>query len=105
MKLLKQLWDFVFGVLLIGGAPLGVVGLVTILGDLYQRLFSVTIPDSVGMAVTGFGMLVAFAAFIAAIWYRLRHRLIPRGFAVAEAVLGVVGAVMFMALIAMQYIQ
>lgn len=36
MKLICLSWDFVFGMLLIGGAPLCVVALTVILGDIYE---------------------------------------------------------------------
>lgn len=105
MRFVKQSWDFVFGILLIGSAPLGVISAVQLLLGGLEHLIGASIPDSVGMAVTGFGMLLAFVAFIAAIWYRLHHRLIHVGFAVIEAVLAVVADVMMMAVCAMQYIS
>lgn len=105
MRLVKQCWDFAFGFLLIGSAPLGVFGVVLLLLGLIERLLGVSIPESVCMAARGFGWLLAFVAFIAAIWYRLRHRLIHVGFAVIEAVLAVVADVMLMAVCAMQHIR
>ena len=45
MKLIRQSWDFLFGALLIGGAPICVLALTVVLGDLYQSLFHVIISE------------------------------------------------------------
>lgn len=89
---MKYLWDFIFGILLIGGAPWSVLALWIIGGDLFQRCTHIVISDTVFMVITGIVLILALVTFGAAIAYRVRRRLLPTGFIVAEAFLGVVGA-------------
>ena len=90
---MKYLWDFIFGVLLIGGAPWSVIALVTVVGDLIQKLFHVVIPDGVSIFAGFMSLALGFAAFIGAIMFRFGRRIIPRGFLVGEVLLGLFGAV------------
>ena len=89
---MRKLWDFIFGVLLIGGAPWSVIGLATVVGDFLQNHIHVVTSDAVDYVVIGIIMVLAFLAFCGAVAYRLRKRLIPRGFIVAEGILGILGA-------------
>jgi hypothetical protein len=92
MKLLAQTWDVLFGALLIGGAPWVVIALSVILGDLYERLFQTTVPDKVGTVACVVMFITAFIAFAGAIQFRVRRRILPVGFVILEAFLGVAGA-------------
>ncbi len=92
MRLLRLSWDFLFGILLIGGAPWCVLALVIILGDGFQKMFHVVIPDSVNYPLTWVALLGALAVFILAIRHRVRRRLLPKGFLALELLLGIGGA-------------
>jgi hypothetical protein len=94
MKHIRLLWDFLFGVLLIGGAPWAVLGLTVVLGDLCQSQFHVVIPE----LIFGIMLLAAIAAFCFAISYRVFHRLLPKPFIVLEIILGMAGAIFFFGL-------
>ena len=83
------------GVLLFGGAPWSVIGLATVIGDFLQKHIHIVTSDAVDNVVIGIIMVAAFLAFGGAIAFRLRKRLLPRGFIVAEVFLGVVGAFVF----------
>ena len=92
MKLVRQSWDFLFGALLIGGAPLCVMTLTVILGGLYESLFQVIISEGISFVVFGVMFITAVAAFAYAIRVRLRRRLLPRGILVLEVLLGTISA-------------
>ncbi len=94
---MKYLWDFIFGVLLIGGAPWSVIAVVVVVSDLLEKHAHIVASDTVALVISGIMFITALFVFGAAIAYRLRKRLLPRGFIVAEIFLGVVGAfVLFM---------
>ena len=90
---MKYLWDFIFGVLLIGGAPWSVIALVVVVGDLVQKYTHIDVPDTVALIISGIVFITTFLVFGAAVAYRVKKRLLPRGFIMAEVLLGVVGAV------------
>ena len=88
----RKLLDFAFGALLFGVAPMSVFALAIFIGELLHRFTTVVIPHSVGF---GIGVIVyasALLAFVGALFYRLRKRMLPRGFIAAEVVLGIIGA-------------
>jgi hypothetical protein len=94
---MKYLWDFMFGVLLIGRAPWSVIGLATVVGDFLQKHTRIVTSDAVDYVIISIIMVAAFFAFGGAVAFRIKKRLLPRGFIVAEVLLGVVGAfVLFM---------
>jgi hypothetical protein len=97
MKLVRLSWDFFFGALLIGGAPVSVIALTVVLGDLYQSVFHVIIPEGASLVVFCAMSLAAVAAFACAVRYRLRRRLLPKGVVVLEVLVGVIGAVVLYA--------
>ena len=103
---MKNLWDFLFGTLLIGGAPWSILALWFVVGDLFEKYTHVAISDTVGLVITGIVLILTLVAFGAAVVYRFRKRLLPRGFIVAEVCLGVVGAILLLGYYAavMQYI-
>src|SRR4051812_8360973 len=92
MKFVRLSWDFLFGVLLIGGAPMCVIALTVILGNLYQTLFHVIIADSSDLVMGGAMFFMAVAAFAYAIRFRLRRRLLPKSVILLEVLLGIIGA-------------
>ena len=92
MKLLRQSWDFLFGAILIGGAPLSVIGLFVTVGDSLQWLLKFTISIPVGF-IFGFAVIaVAIGAFVVAIRFRIRRRIVPSLLVVLEIILGVAWA-------------
>jgi len=50
---MKYLWDFIFGILLIGGAPWSVIGLATVIGDFLQKHIHIVTSDAVDNVVIG----------------------------------------------------
>jgi hypothetical protein len=92
MKSLRLIWDFLFGALLIGGAPMCVMALTVVLADFCQALLQVVIPEGVSLAIFVLMSLTSIAAFAYAIRFRLRRRLLPKAVILAEVVLGAVGA-------------
>jgi drug/metabolite transporter (DMT)-like permease len=97
MKPIRLSWDFVFGVLLIGGAPMSIFALMVVLGDSFQKLSHIRIPNTVGFVMFAIMFISALLAFIFALRFRLRKRLLPRVFIVVEALLGIVGALFLFA--------
>jgi hypothetical protein len=92
MKLLRQVWDLLFGVLLIGGAPLSVIGLWATVVVSIQWLLKFTIPIPVGL-ISGFAVIaLAIGAFVVAIRFRIRRRILPSWLVVFEIILGVAWA-------------
>jgi hypothetical protein len=92
MKFLRQLWDFLFGVLLIAGAPLSVIGLWVTVAVSLQWLLKFTIPMPVGF-IFGFAVIAtAIGAFVVAIRFRIRRRIVPSWLVVFEIILGVAWA-------------
>lgn len=91
---MKHLWDFIFGVLLIGGAPWSVMAFVILVGDLVQKYVHVDFMGTVGFVVFGIMAITAFLAFGAAVAYRVKKRVLPRGFIIAEVLIGVIGAIL-----------
>jgi len=92
MKLVRLSWDFLFGVLLIGGAPLCAMALTMILLFLNESRFPVIISEGIGFVILGVMFITAVAAFAYAIRFRLRRRLLPKGVVVLEVLLGIIGA-------------
>ena len=89
MKLLRQFWDFLFGAILIGGAPKSVIGLFVTVGDSLHWLLKFTISIPVGL-IFGFAVIaVAIGAFVVAIRFRIRRRIVPSWLVVLEIILGV----------------
>lgn len=92
MKLIQQSWDFLFGALLIGGAPLSVIALTVVSGDFAQRLLKAKTPEPVVTTIVLLSWIVALVAFVAAIRTRMRRRILPGWLVFAEAILGVAWA-------------
>jgi hypothetical protein len=92
MKSLRLFWDFLFGVLLIGGAPMSVLALTVVLADSYRAVFHIVIPQGTSLILVVLSFVMAVVAFACAIRFRLRRRLLPKGAIVGEAVLGLIGA-------------
>jgi hypothetical protein len=96
MNILKFFWDFIWGVLLIGFAPLAVYFILCFFAKWVLPLKEKeTIPSN---AVILFG-LIAFAAtlltFVMSIRLRLHHRMLPKPIIVFEIILGVFGAFLY----------
>jgi hypothetical protein len=88
----RKLLDFAFGVLLFGVTPMSVFALAILIGELLHRLSHVVIPHSVGSAIGIIVYVLALLGFIGAFVFRLRKRILPRGYIVAEVLLGIIGA-------------
>ncbi len=106
-RLSTKIWDFVFGSLLVGGAPLGTYWLLALLLDwpcnLMFRHYGERPAFILQMITLGIATLAAMAAFGFAIFWRTRHRLIPTWLLVFEVVVGIVGAFFFFGFIALCY--
>ena len=95
---LAELWDVLFGIIVIGGAPFagGTLATMLVLGCL--KVFHVSetsaIYDISGMTSL---LLGAGLAFCMALFYRIRKRLTPKPYIVLEALLGIFGALVFFA--------
>ena len=82
----QKIWDFLFGVTLIGGAPIAmfcVAGFVLRLAD---------ISRFVGPVI----LICASAAFACACLWRKKHRVLPGSFFVAEVATAICATVLFM---------
>jgi hypothetical protein len=95
MKIFAKFFDFVYGVVLIGGAPLSVFFLPALIVEIFSPFFHFRIPDIVGMIIVGFFMLAAFAALVVAATHRAHHRLAPRSLKVVEIIFGILLALWF----------
>ena len=89
----RKLLDFAFGALLFGVAPMSVFALAIFIGELLHRFSTFVIPHSAGFAIGIIVYASALLAFVGAFVFRLRKRMLPRGFIVAEIVLGIIGAI------------
>ena len=89
MKAFGKFFDFVYGVVLIGGAPLCVLFVPVLIADIVSPFLKFTIPIVISMILVGFLLLAAIGAFVAAVLYRAHHRNTPRLLEVAEVVLGI----------------
>ena len=94
MKVLRQLWDFVFGALTIGAA-----GLVTFVVTSQLARFTArsqvqeeTTAQTLGLLLV---MVLSVAAPITAVWFaarwRSRHRILPANFLAGEILVGLAG--------------
>jgi hypothetical protein len=99
MKILKKIWDLIFGVLLIGFAPLIVCFAFSFLmGIVSERLLpSKAIGDLsyISALLLLLVLLMPILTFILAIQFRLRHRLLPKPVIAIEIVLGIAMAFIF----------
>ena len=87
----RKLLDLIFGAFLIGVAPMSVFALFILPGEILH-LFHIQVVIPIGFVITCVVYSAALLAFIGALFFRLRKRLLPRGFIVAEVVFGIVGA-------------
>ena len=90
MKFVRISCDFLFGVLLIGGAPLCAMALSIFL--IFLSPCPAIISEWIGFVFQGVVFIPAVAAFAYAIRFRLRRRLLPKGVVVLEVLLGLIGA-------------
>ena len=90
MKFVRISCDFLFGVLLIGSAPLGAMALSIFL--IFLSPCPAIISEWIGFVFQGVVFIPAVAAFAYAIRFRLRRRLLPKGVVVLEVLLGFSGA-------------
>jgi hypothetical protein len=88
MKLFRLSWDFLFGVLLICGAPWSIIALTVILFDTYQSVFHVIIPDSLSVVIVSVMFIIAVSIFAYVIRFRWRKRLLPKAFIALEILFG-----------------
>jgi hypothetical protein len=76
---------------------MGALGLPVVLGDSFQSLFHVILPMWIGAAVSCVGLIAAVVAFVYAVRFRLRKRLLPSGLIVLELLFGIAGALVLFA--------
>ena len=92
MKTFGKFFDFVYGVVLIGGVPLCVLFLPVLIAEVLNPFLKFTVPDVISMILVGVLLLAAVGAFVAAVLYRVYHRSTPRWLAVVEVIFGVLCA-------------
>ena len=90
MKLVRQTWDLLFGILLIGVAPLCMLFLPVVTLQFFNLFWHFEIPSRAMGIVTGIFFITAFVTFVLAIWWRSRHRMTPRSLEFIEIVAGVI---------------
>ena len=95
---LSQLWDFLFGALLIGGGPWIIFGLTVIHCELFESLTHMVIPKGVQEVISDCMGIAAVLSFVCAFWFRLHNRKLPVGFLIRETLFGIAGAVLFLGL-------
>jgi len=96
IRAMRYLWDFIYGVLLIGGAPWSILALWIVGGDLFERVTHIVMSNAVGEVMSGIVVIVAFFAFGAAVAYRVKKRVLPRWSIAAEVLFGVAGAILIL---------
>lgn len=99
--------DFVFGSLLVGGAPLGTYWLlVLLLGwpcTVVFRHYGDRPAFILQMIAAAIAALAAMAALGFAVFWRIRHRLLPTWLVVFEIIVGLVAAFFFFGFLALCY--
>jgi hypothetical protein len=104
-KLGTKVWEFVFGSLLIGGAPLVTYWLLAMLSDWHCDLVFKHYGNRpafiLQMIALGIATLAAMAAFGLAIFWRTRHRVLPVSLLAFEIVVAIVWAFCLMFFIAL----
>ena len=95
MKILAKLLDFVYGIILIGGTPLAVCFLPSLIADICGSFVPFTTPVAVVIIITSISMLAGFAALWLAIRHRARHRIAPRQLEFVEVAFGIILALFF----------
>jgi hypothetical protein len=86
----QKIWDFLFGVAVIGGAPIVAFCFVALI---FSFVFhSADSSPLIGLVVLASGA----AAFVAACLWRRKHRHLPSSFFIAELLVAVFAGVLFM---------
>jgi hypothetical protein len=103
----SKVWDFVFGCFLIGGVPLGTYWLLGWLShfpcDYLFYHYGERAAFRLQMVLLAIAFLAAIPAFIFAIVWRTRHRLLPTWTIGLEVVVAIGLAFFFFAFIALCY--
>jgi len=102
-----KVWDFAFGVLLVGGAPLATYWLLALLSDLPCSLvfqhYGERAAFRLQMILLTIAFFAAFPTFLFAVLWRTRHRLLPTWTVALEVIAAIVLAFFFFASIALLY--
>jgi hypothetical protein len=106
-KLGTKVCDFVYGSLLVGGVPLATYWLLAFLShwpcDLVFQHYGERPAFRLQMVLLTIAFFAAFPAFVFAVLWRKRHRLLPTWLLAFEIVVGIVWAFFFFAYIALLY--
>ena len=106
-KIGTKVWDFVFGIFLVGGAPLATYWLLATLTDwpcsLVYRHYGDRPAFILQMVTLTVAMLAAIPAFIFAILWRTRHRTLPAWAVGFVVVIAIILAFFFFGFIALCY--
>jgi hypothetical protein len=96
-----KVWDFAYGSLLIGASPLattfGLAYFLSLPCNLIFRHYGERTVMSYQFVSTALALLMAFPAFGLAIWWRTRHRVLPKSFLPLEIIVAVVWGLFFFA--------
>jgi hypothetical protein len=101
---MREVWDFLFGALLIGGLPLSAFALLLLGSQLYESVFKARVSESAMDALFLVAFTLAVVGFGWALLFRFRRRLTPKWVLAMEAGVGIVGAgVVFMVMGVLTY--
>lgn len=90
MKRAQKIWDFLFGVMLIGGAPI-------VAYCFAAFILSFTFRSAIGLALASQVILAcSVGAFLAACFWRMKHRNLPKSLFVAELLTAIFAGALFM---------
>jgi hypothetical protein len=96
MTILQKTWDFIYGMILIGGAPLAAIFL---LSYALSPMASALEQNMLGWYCARAILIgVLFGTWFLVVLHRFRHRLLPSWILVLEVVVGFVGAMAYIAL-------
>ncbi len=103
MTRFEKVWDFLFGVALISGAPLAAFWFVSVLASYFVSASSRDYVARLAVA-TMCAQAASVISFALAIWWRSQHRLLPRSlFGVEVAVALLVGGIYFIVIAVVGY--
>jgi hypothetical protein len=106
-KLGAKVWDFIFGSLLVGGLSLATYWLLALLSDLPCNFvfyhYGERAAFRLQMVLLAIAFLAALPAFIFAVFWRTRHRLLPTWLLAFELIVAIGWAFFFFLFIALLY--
>lgn len=90
---MKYIWDFFYGIIVIGSAPWGALLLMGSINEILSILIKKPDQDNLTLAMALIGPIVIISAFILALVYRWRKRVLPKLYIIYEIILGIAWSV------------